>query len=265
MTQQNKQISIHAPKAQRPQTEEQFSYFLTGLIDANGHINNSGFISINLHPKDVSVAYFIKKRIGYGKVKIKENKDKKHNDCIYICTHKEGIKKIGKLIYKKLKTPSIIEQYYKLEQHKYNDGHSLEDGIKVSLTYEINSVVNQRADPLRQLYENYKDDSLNNTHWLAGFIQGSFASASEHGGCFKINILINSIKTEVQMIIQINHEKTNIVLKQIQKSFEGSISYCKSKETYYYSSTSFAGAKKFINYLDRYQVMGGCITAYWMW
>ena len=68
-----KNITIHRPKAQ-PLTLEQFSFFLAGLIDADGHINKVGNIIIAFHSRDISVAYYIKTRVGYGQVSKKKKK-----------------------------------------------------------------------------------------------------------------------------------------------------------------------------------------------
>ena len=115
MTQQNNLISIHAPKAQRPQTMNEFGYFLAGLIDGNGHIHPDGSVTLTLHEKDASVAYYIKKTIGYGKVKHVKKPKMSANvyTYVYICTHLSGIKVIGDTLRDKLINPDVINMFNK--------------------------------------------------------------------------------------------------------------------------------------------------------
>jgi Homing endonuclease len=59
-------ISSEEPKALKPQTKEEFGYFLAGLIDSDGHIRKNGSVVIAFNVKEVSVAYYLKKIIGSG-------------------------------------------------------------------------------------------------------------------------------------------------------------------------------------------------------
>lgn len=216
-------ISEHAPKAKKPHTKEQFGDFLAGLIDADGHIDRLGYIRIVFNQKDVSVAYYIKKIIGYGSV----NKLKGSAAYLLTCSHTKGIKIIGDLIRNKLKTISKIKQF----------NTRLVSKVGGKLTKLDSTVV------------------LNN-HWLAGFIQGD--------GSFQIKVLYRQRRREIRLVIQID-QKSDTILKTIQSIFGGYIGYRKSQNTYYYSSVSFRNAVQFIQYLDNYQVMGSCLTIYWIW
>jgi single-stranded DNA-specific DHH superfamily exonuclease len=51
----------------RPKSEEDFGYYLAGLIEGDGYIGKRS-IEIAFHINDISLAYYIKKRIGYGNV-----------------------------------------------------------------------------------------------------------------------------------------------------------------------------------------------------
>lgn len=239
-----KPISIHAPKAIKPQTQQQMGYFCAGLIDANGLIDKQGFISIIFSPKDVSVAYTLKKYIRYGCVK------KNKNEIIYKLTSYDGLIVMAHMIRNKLKSCDKINQFNNYVVARIN----CETCIK-----EINLL------------------SLHN-HWLAGFIQGvgQFVIKSKQK-CTKnpetntyetkltstINNQLN-VKTEVQCVLLINY-KTNILLDQIKTIFGGYVFYNKKQSTFIYSSTFCSKPVKFINYLDRYQVMGSCLTGYWLW
>ena len=60
------EISDHL-KSRKPDNDYEFSHYLAGLIEGNGIIR-SKIIEINFHLKDITTAFYIKKRIGYGKV-----------------------------------------------------------------------------------------------------------------------------------------------------------------------------------------------------
>lgn len=146
---------------------------------------------------------------------------------LFTCSHSKGIKIIGDLIRNKLKTMSKIEQF----------NARLVSKVGGKLT-QLNSAV------------------VLNNHWLAGFIQGD--------GSFQIKVLYRQHKTEIRLVIQID-QKSDTILKEIQSVFGGYIGYRSSQNTYYYSSVSFSNAVQFIQYLDKYQVMGSRLTIYWVW
>lgn len=64
----NFQISEHLKKHKKPKKDNEFGFYLAGLIEGDGCIGDSS-IEISFHMDDVSTAYYIKKRIGYGSVK----------------------------------------------------------------------------------------------------------------------------------------------------------------------------------------------------
>ena len=98
--------------------------------------------------------------------------------------------------------------------------------------------------------------SLTN-HWLAGFIQGD--------GSFQIKVLNREAgKVEVRVVMQIDLKESSI-LQKIANRFGGYLGYRSAQNTYYYSSVSFGRVVKFINYLDKYQVIGSTLTLYWLW
>lgn len=287
---QTKLISIHAPKAQKPQTADQFGYFLAGLIDGSGNIEKSTCISITFAKKHVNVAYYIKGRIGYGRVK-----EVKHNNVyVYSVTKQHGVLIVANLIHHKLRCA-----------HKVNAFNNI-------LIAVIGNATKQPVGPVST-----KD------HWLAGFVQGQglfqinttvldFKQDSEHlpllavcrsgseGGnhcprkvkdseqrsLFLLSPLLlqsdrgrgghgpsgRSIHATlpngsfgVCTLIQID-QKTSLLLDQIKSTFAGYIGYDKVKQNYVYSSGhDCSNAVKWFKYLDRYQVMGGCLTCYWLW
>jgi hypothetical protein len=88
-------ISDHIEN-KKPISETELGNYLAGLIEGHGSISEEK-IEIRLHELDVSLAYYIKKRIGYGKV------IKKSNAVIYELKHLEGLKKVLELINGKLR------------------------------------------------------------------------------------------------------------------------------------------------------------------
>ena len=71
----NEKISVHVPVHLKPINEKNFSHYLAGLIDGDGHFSNSNQLVISFHLKDISLAYYVKKRIGFGNVKKVKNKN----------------------------------------------------------------------------------------------------------------------------------------------------------------------------------------------
>lgn len=130
-------ISEHCPK-RLIQTEQPFSFFLSGLIDADGHINKLGYFVISFHLNHISVAYDIKTRIGVGTI----SRVRFKNAVTFICSHSIGKQRLANLIRNKLINPDRIDQY---------NSH---------LVPKVTKLITKPAKL-----------SLDN-HWLAGFIQG---------------------------------------------------------------------------------------------
>lgn len=106
-------ISNHVPLRKSDLTNEEFGQFLAGLIEGDGWFGLKE-LHIIFSESDTTLAYFIKKRIGYGNVyKIKDKKAVR-----YICKHKEGLSLILSLINGKLVSNYKYDQLIK---HKYNE------------------------------------------------------------------------------------------------------------------------------------------------
>jgi hypothetical protein len=105
-------ISDHLKKHKKPESLEEIGYYIAGLIEGSSHIR-FGEINIVLNKRDVSLAYYLKKVIGYGSVRL----DTKNNACYYSVFKKEGRDKILNLINGKLRGYEKIEQFKK---HNYD-------------------------------------------------------------------------------------------------------------------------------------------------
>ncbi|PVU98260.1 hypothetical protein BB561_000004 [Smittium simulii] len=122
-----KVISDHVQKHSYPYSEEQIGYYLAGLIEGNGcftkterreigltkkkpySVEEGGHcLEIIFNEKDVSLAYYIKKIIGYGQIyKVKEdNPLYKKKAYKYYLNHEKGLKIILNLTNGKFMTTS---------------------------------------------------------------------------------------------------------------------------------------------------------------
>ena len=69
-------ISDHIPIHKKPVKDEEFAFYLAGLIEGDGFINDKAInITIAFHLNDAPLAYYIKKRIGYGVIDKLKNKN----------------------------------------------------------------------------------------------------------------------------------------------------------------------------------------------
>jgi LAGLIDADG endonuclease/LAGLIDADG-like domain len=211
-------------KQKKPQNSEELGYFLAGLIDADGHINKKE-LAITFHTNDLSVAYNLKKVIGYGSIRKLKN-TRAYNFEIY---SKKGLSQVVELINNKLRLPLRINQF------------------------------NTHLVPKIGCKATKQDLScLLNNHWLAGFIQGNGSFQ------IKLLKIKTKLGLRVQLSMQISL-KTSLLLIAIQNDFGGYIGFRKPHNTYYYSSGSFVNAGKFIEYLNVYQVMGAKFKGYRLW
>lgn len=218
-TEHIKPVSIHVPKHLKPLNDNQFGHYLAGLIDGDGHFSKQLQLIIVFYKLDVSLAYYIKKKLGYGNI----TKIKDKNAFIFVIASRNGIQKVLSLINGKLRTINKLSQIY---NNIINNERFLE--FKSDVEFKLN------------LFNN-----LNN-HWLAGF---SDADAS-----FKIKLINRDNRTEIRLNYQVD-QKDNNILVEIKRFFGGNIGYRNIQDTYYYGSTSFGSAKKVITYFDKYHLL----------
>jgi LAGLIDADG DNA endonuclease family protein len=197
------------------------------LIEGDGHINTKCInIYICFHNLDASLAYFIKKQIGFGVV----SKIKDKNVIIYRGNLKGSIA-IAKLINGKLRTDKI------------NNFNCLLQLINEQISSPI---IPQERDT----------SSLKNSYWLSGF---SDASAS-----FQIKTGNSKFGYEIQLNYQLDQQKF-LILEQIKEVFGGSIEYIQSQDTYYYASVNLGSAKKFMDYFDHFNLLSSKHINYLKW
>ena len=136
-----KKITTNVPVHVKPMSENDFGYYLAGLIDGDGHISNANQLVISFHINDISLAYYIKKRIGYGTVKKVKNK----NAALFIISSIKGLEKVLNNIYGKLRHKTKVDQI---------------NNILINLNYkDENNKLKFYGD---------KTNNMNN-YWLSGF------------------------------------------------------------------------------------------------
>ena len=231
-TENVKFISVHVPKHFKPVNDDQFGHYLAGLIDGDGHFSSKQQLIIVFHSLDVSLAYYIKDRLGFGNVR----KVKDKNAFLLIISNKKGIEKVINLINGKIRTVNKFNQII--------------NNILNSVTYsEFSKEVNLKLN---------LDKNLKN-YWLAGF---SDADAS-----FQIKVInrkLANVAVEVRLNFQIDQKKDYLLLL-IKEFLGGNIGYRKSQDTYYYGSTSFGSAKNVINYFDNFHLLSSKHINYLKW
>ena len=222
----NLHISDHINKHIRPITEEDFGYYLAGLIEGDGYFGDHNF-EITFHKEDIFLAFYIKKQIGYGSVLNLKNK----NSVRYVLKHSEGLKKVISLVNGKFLTDNKINQLLK---HKYET------------KFHITILPPAKFD----IHSNY---------WLTGFsdAHGSFVIWLAKSKTHKLDF---SLRLEFKI-----KQKSNESLKLIQQSLGGNFYYLESEQIFYYNSTNFKSAKNVIDYFDKYQLNSSKLINYLKW
>ena len=204
-------------------TDLDFGYFLAGLIEGDGWFGLNQ-LHIILSERDISLAYLIKKYIGYGNVyKIKNKKAVR-----YICKNKNGLDKILSLINGKLVSTFKYEQLIK---HNYNKIFNCEI-----------------LPPSNNL-------SLDN-YWLAGFTQAE--------GCFHISIAKSKThKTGFSVRLEFSiKQNDNIPLKLLYSQIKLGNLYQYSTGIWCYKSSGYKTAAVLIHYFDLFKLFGGKYVDY---
>jgi hypothetical protein len=208
-------LSDHLEKHRKPETLEELGYYLAGLIEGDGYIGDSR-IEIAFHMDDISSAYYIKKRIGYGSVLYLRGK----NSVRYVLRHKTGLDKVFNMINGKLLACYKINQLIK---HKYGE------------------IYNKTVLP-------EADFCLLSNHWLAGF--------SDADGSFGIFINKSKTHvTGFNIILPFRlKQKYPELLYLVKRALGGNV-YKFNDNMYSYSSTNFKVAYNVANYFDKFHLL----------
>lgn len=269
----NQSLNIYRVKHKYPQNDQEWGYYLAGLIDADGCFTDVSKHKPNLticfHIKDIHLAYKIKSFLGYGTV----SKIKNKNACKYVLTKKQGFLRLLSLLKNKLRHLEKIRRYLLLYQYYF---HTLENSFDQNflLTSTSSSQDNNNSLIFNNLFftesgypgypgppsELFSHSSLCHNHWLAGFIDGD--------GSLQIKIINRKLlnKTEVRLQLQIDLNETyKYLLDNIRFCFGGYIGYRQKLNSYYYNSTSFQVFIKLVNYLDHFSLCSNKYKEYVLW
>lgn len=237
-------ITEHIPKHKKPINDKELGYYLAGLIDGIGEINSSNII-IYFNKYDNSLAYWLKKKIGYGKVKklypvsVEDIKDKNsiNNELKLEITNIDGLVKILELINGKLKI-------------KYNEVNNL---------LLSNKLVNEKYYLKNNEFINGKLNDMNN-HWLAGLIDSTGnlnVVLNNMEVIFKLNLNIKSFNrlnlelNEIKYFLcNINNVSCNILDKGIRIESKEE----KNEINNHLDTISLKLAKNVIRYLTKYHL-----------
>lgn len=217
----NSSLSMHCPQHSRPTTDKEFGYYLAGLIEGDGSIvisKGKAYLFICFHQKDVSTAYYIKKRLGFGSM-VKQKNKKAINLTI---VSRRGLLKVVNLVNGKFRTKKI-ESLQKLIDN-----------------------LNDNNEKIKTLPKDTSSVLIN--HWLAGFLDAD--------GYFQVRILNRPqlFSYEIRLHLKVD-QKTRDVLNLLHEVWGGYVGYRENQDTYYYQSTGFQHVFKIIRYLDRYHVL----------
>jgi LAGLIDADG endonuclease len=232
-TENIKYVSVHVPKHLKPVNDEQFGYYLAGLIEGEGNFSSKQQLLIVFNKLDAFLAYYIRGRIGFGKIKKITNK----NIFILVISTKKGIERVINLINGKIRTENKLNQ-------RINNILSHQNYL------EFNKKINFKL--------NFNKDFKN--HWLAGF--------SDANARFNFNLINYKYENTDRIEIRLNFhldQKDKQILFLIKDLFGGNISYIESSDTYNYGSTSFGSAKKIINYFDHFHLLSSKHINYLKW
>jgi len=212
-----KPVSVHVPKHLKPVTEDQFGHYLAGFIDGNGIFNSKQQLLIVFHSLDASLAYYLKKILGFGSVK----KFKDKNAFILFINTQKGLERVIDLINGKIRTDNIFNQ---ISNNILNHNNYFE--LKKRLSLKLNT-----------------NKDLKN-HWLVGF---SDAQAN-----FQIKVVDCNNRVEIKLNFKIDQIKDNLLLL-IKDFLGGNIKYI--NDSYSYESSNFGSAKNVINYFDKFHLL----------
>lgn len=218
-------ISEHVIKPKKDLNDEELGYFLAGLIEGGGWFGENE-LHIIFHENDISLAYYIKKQIGYGSI-CKINK----KGVKYICKKEKGLFKILCLINGKFLSNSKYDQLLK---------HNYTENFNIKLLPPVKKV---RLD----------------NYWLTGYTQANgcfhiniLESKTNKTG-FSV-ILEYSLKQNDPLPLQLLDDKLKTG-NLFQYDYEGVSSWC-------YKSSGFKTANHLINYFDKYMLFSGKYVSY---
>lgn len=206
----------------RPISDEEFNYYLAGLIEGDGCISKEK-ISICFHEDEIELLNYIQNYLNFGV--ISKIKDKKAYN-LYFYKKKEVINIINR-INGKIKT-----------EYKYNQ-------LKNLMIYH-----NMEKD-----IKNLDITSILNNHWLSGFTDadGSLQLKVIKRKRLDRKNIYNVVKLNYQ-VSQKERFILEIIKNEIGGGYIGTRKHPNNLITYYYESTSFKNIAKLLIYFDKFHL-----------
>lgn len=227
-------LSIHKYKHKSINNDEDLGYFLSGLMEGAG-LFYSRECQINLKKKDSALGYFLRRKIGYGKIFNRFGKQ-----ISYGCTKKKGLSRILSLTNDKLiKKITSYNTFSRLIQKNELDKViiSVDNFTDIHSKYMLKSL-------------SYKPFNLTlNNFWLSGFTQ---ACGWLYVGVEKSKKHLIGYRPKLELNFQ--HENKEYLEMICGKMKMGKV-YNNKLNEWYYKSLSFKLAGNIINYFDKYNLL----------
>jgi LAGLIDADG endonuclease/Glycosyltransferase family 10 (fucosyltransferase) C-term len=301
---ENLHISDHLKKHAKPQSEKDIAFYLAGLIENKGNFSIlpgvGEVLEIPFKEKDIFLAYFIKKIVGYGSVKkisklsnnfgrwrspsqslldkTESSQSFEDGGVIYILKHKEGLIKLLNLINGKFLSYKIINQ---LLINKFD----VKFNINILPPYLINPSFlfvgrSQGGEGgARALPSGWREPGRSQSEGVDGARARAKAKRGEENFDLKSNYWLTGFADTIAKF-QINMDKdilkaSNLnlefsikyynkeLLELIQQTFGGNI--IESENNFLYYTNNFKSAKLLIDYLDKFQLNSSNFVNYFKW
>lgn len=224
-----KLVSDHVPKHLKPLNDEQLGHYLAGLIDGNGCFSYVG-LGITFTSSDASLAYYIKKQIGYGRV----IRSRYHTYNLRV-DNEIGLSRVINLINGKLKKNYIVNE----------------------LVENISSV-NNKIYPNLDISVDLNNDF--NNHWFAGFCDVYPL------GVFQIKFKLDIYHNIKEIGLNFFMDYHDPLITMVKEHWGGNLSIPDPYSPLInYNSVSMGSAKKIINYFDKYHLQSKKHIGYLKW
>ena len=232
-----KPVSVHVPKHFKPVNDDQFGFYLAGLIDGNSYFNSKQELVIIFNTLNASLAYYVKKKLGFGSVK-------KVKNAFILIINSKGLERAINLIQGKIQT-----------ENKYNQ----------IINYFLNCCPVSLREPFN--FNSWAVDSKDSKDSKQCDFKNSYlAGLTDAKGSFQLKLTTKESASKLETDLNLEIEIASKPLLFLVKSFwGGNITYNKSKNTYNYNSTSLGSAKKVINYLDHFHLLSNKQVHYLKW
>jgi hypothetical protein len=229
-------ISDHLSKHAKPLSDEEFGYYLAGLIEADGYISDQ-LLEIALDEKDASLAYYIKARLGFGHV----YKLKGKHSVRYLLRHSQGLKTILLLINGKFLSSNKIDQLLK-------NGYDKKYGIPILPPANFH---------------------INQNHFLAGFSDavGSFDIATPKDASSRLGFRVR-LRFCLGTPSQLRQQNYLTILQKVKSELgagEACLHQNKVTGIYHYEASSFQSNFKTIAYFDHFHLNSSKYVDYFKW